>query len=97
MKWPNAPLLERITYVLVQPVSWALHAHYHSRANNINKWYAEAWRWNDDDCNVFFINAKQEDVEAAQEEELEEAYELYVDMCRPFGIVPKPFIDSNKE
>lgn len=55
------------------------------------------FRWNEDDCAVLDFACNIEDVNAERDEELEEAYNMYVDMCRPFGIVPKEFIDRNKE
>ena len=93
MKYPTAPLLEHVAYLLMQPVALVLWLWYKRHARSINDWYAHVWQWNNDDCNVFFIAARKEDVDAAHEEELEDAYNLYVDMCRSFGIVPKDFID----
>lgn len=95
MKWPNAPLLEHVTYALVRPIAWAVWLWYAWKVRAVNEYYAHSWQWNNEDCGVFFIAARKEDVDAAHEEELEDAYNLYVDMCRPFGIVPKEFINSN--
>ena len=95
MKYPTAPLLEHVAYLLVQPIALALWVWYARKVRAVNDYYAHAWQWNDDDCNVFFIAAKKEDIDWQHEDELEEAYNMYVDMCRPFGVVPRAFIDSN--
>ena len=73
---------------LLWPVAQLAFLYYQHEVGAINKWYTNAWRWCEEDCNIQFILARQEDVLAMQEEELEDAYERYVNVCRFCNAIP---------
>ena len=96
MKHPPPPFLEWLSLILIWPVEQVFAWRYVHEAKSINDWYNSLWRWNAEDCTlVDFIQARQEAVDNAQDEELEAAYNRYVDKCRAFGIVPIDYIDRN--
>lgn len=81
-------LLSAVKTGLLWPVAQVAFLYYRHEVDTINKWYTSQWRWSEEDCNIAFILARLEDIVAMHEEELEDAYERYVNVCRFCNAVP---------